>query len=184
MPVVVPRYTLEDLQSFPNDGNRYELLDGVLLVTPAPLPPHQIVLDRLVRALHLYFGTSGKAHICTPGSVEIAPNLHLEPDILVIPEMERIAEKWTEVRTWWLAVEISGRGSRVYDRDHKRTAYIAVGVQEVWRADLAARWIFITRPGSSEERAAEAQLVWQAPQMAHALVLDVASVFEGIEGDE
>ena len=33
--VSVPRYTVDDLDTFPEDGNRYELLDGVLLVTPA-----------------------------------------------------------------------------------------------------------------------------------------------------
>src|ERR1043166_5242305 len=37
MSVAVPRYTLEDLESFPDDGNRYELVDGILLVTPAPI---------------------------------------------------------------------------------------------------------------------------------------------------
>jgi hypothetical protein len=39
MPVSVPRYTVDDLDAFPDDGNRYELLDGVLLVTPAPAVP-------------------------------------------------------------------------------------------------------------------------------------------------
>ena len=47
MPLVVPRYTLQDLESFPDDGSRYELLDGVLLVTPAPAPLHQLVVSRV-----------------------------------------------------------------------------------------------------------------------------------------
>ncbi len=50
-PVVVPRYTLRDLDTFPVDGSRYELLDGVLLVTPAPAPLHQLVVSRIVSAL-------------------------------------------------------------------------------------------------------------------------------------
>jgi hypothetical protein len=47
MPVSVPRYTVDDLDSLPNDGNRYELLDGVLLVSPAPMPPHELVVNRI-----------------------------------------------------------------------------------------------------------------------------------------
>jgi hypothetical protein len=36
MAISIPRYTLADLERFPDDGNRYELLDGVLIVTPFP----------------------------------------------------------------------------------------------------------------------------------------------------
>lgn len=43
----VPLYTVDDLDEFPRDGNRYELLDGVLLVTPAPSMSHQMVASRL-----------------------------------------------------------------------------------------------------------------------------------------
>ena len=39
MAVTIPYYTVEDLERFPRDGNRYELLDGVLLVTPGPGTP-------------------------------------------------------------------------------------------------------------------------------------------------
>ena len=47
MALTAPRYTVDDLEQFPEDGNRYELLDGVLLVTPAPRQVHQIVASRL-----------------------------------------------------------------------------------------------------------------------------------------
>ena len=40
MAITVPRYTIDDLDRFPDDGNRYEIVDGVLLVTPAPGTPH------------------------------------------------------------------------------------------------------------------------------------------------
>ena len=43
MAVSVPRYTVDDLEHFPDDGNRYELLDGLLLVTPA----HDVVCHDL-----------------------------------------------------------------------------------------------------------------------------------------
>lgn len=47
MPISVPSYTVDDLDRFPPDGNRYELLEGMLLVTPAPGLPHQVVTQRL-----------------------------------------------------------------------------------------------------------------------------------------
>ncbi|HET9276117.1 MAG TPA: hypothetical protein VFN96_08605, partial [Gemmatimonadales bacterium] len=56
MPAAVPRYTLQDLDSFPEDGNRYELVDGILLVTPAPLPPHDAVVMRLISLRNVHFG--------------------------------------------------------------------------------------------------------------------------------
>ena len=47
MAIAIPRFTVDDLETFPDDGNRYELLDGVLLVTPAPGNAHQVVASRL-----------------------------------------------------------------------------------------------------------------------------------------
>ena len=112
MPVVVPRYTLSDLESFPDDGCRYELLDGVLLVTPAPALRHELVVARIVRALTGCL-PAGLAEVFARGSVEVEPNLHLEPDVLVVPSAELAAgmdpdTRWTTIRHWWLAVEVSG----------------------------------------------------------------------------
>ena len=46
MAISVPLYTENDLEHFPDDGNRYELLDGVLLVTPQAALVHQVVANR------------------------------------------------------------------------------------------------------------------------------------------
>lgn len=180
MALVVPRYTLSDLESFPDDGNRYELLDGILLVTPAPAFPHQLVVARMVRALTGYL-PSDLAEVFTPGSVEVEPNVHLEPDLLVIPAIEltgRIVPgpRWTAFRNWWLAVEVSGEGSAVYDRDHKIPAYLALGVREVWRADLRETCVFVSRPGATEQRHAE-QLAWHPSERREPLLLSVPELF-------
>ncbi|HEV8599398.1 MAG TPA: Uma2 family endonuclease [Gemmatimonadales bacterium] len=153
MPLVVPRYTLQDLESFPDDGSRYELLDGVLLVTPAPAPLHQLVLSRIYEALTEYLRFAKLARVFSPGAIELEPNVHLEPDILVVPVGEPptgigLETRWTAIRRWWLAVEVSGEGSRLYDRDHKTPAYLALGVRDVWRVDLRDRCVFV----SSEAR--------------------------------
>jgi hypothetical protein len=47
MAISVPRYTVDDLERFPDDGNRYELLEGMLLVMPVPRAVHQVVAARI-----------------------------------------------------------------------------------------------------------------------------------------
>ena len=183
MRATVPRYTLQDLDSFPDDGNRYELVDGILLVTPAPLPPHDWVVMRLIHLLNFHFGLDPAALVSGNGVVEIAPNVHLEPDVLVMPARSSAPETWLEVRDWWLAVEVSGRGSRIYDRDHKRPAYLSAGVSEFWRIDLKDRCVYVSTPERPEERHEAGHLTWVPPAGPGPLVVDVPALFEGVRGD-
>jgi Uma2 family endonuclease len=182
MRATVPRYTLQDLESFPNDGNRYELVDGILLVTPAPLLPHDVVVMRLVRSLTLHLGPELGAWVSGRGVVEVAPDLHLEPDVLVIPGAT-LPETWLEIRDWWLAVEVSGRGSRIYDREFKRPAYLRAGVREVWRADLKDKCIYVSTPEQPEERREDDRVTWVPPQGPGPLVVEVKALFVGVLGD-
>lgn len=177
MPLVAPRYTIVDLEHLPDDGNRYELLGGVLLVTPAPGPPHQFVLARLTAALWEYLGPGGLAVVTTPGVIQVDPDTQLEPDLLVVPARFQDQTTWRRIDEWWLAVEVSGRESRVYDRDFKRDAYLRLGVREVWRVDLPDRTVYLSRPGGPTEAPHRDRLVWHPAEMPKPLVLDLALVF-------
>lgn len=181
MPIAVPSYTIEDLESFPDDGNRYELLDGVLLVSPAPLPAHELVVLRIRDALIAYLGEHSR--VFTRGAVQIRPRTHLEPDILVLPAAARMRRVWADITGWWLAVEVSGRGSRVYDRDFKHGAYPGLGVLEAWRADLEDRCIYVVREPRGPVDRVDQQLIWHPPGLAEPLSLGVPAVFEDVEDD-
>ena len=181
MALAVPRYCVQDLESFPDDGNRYELLDGLLPVTPAPPLGHQVVVSRLMETLQTHLRSSG-AMVYSPGSVVVEPKVHLEPDILVVPASEPMS-KWNDIRTWWLAVEVSGRGSRIYDRDFKFAAYTALGVHHVWRVDLLDRCV-VVKAGDSDEASCRDTFSWRPEGMDHPVTIDVASLFEGIHGDD
>src|ERR1051325_4921887 len=112
------------------------------------------------------------------------PNLHLEPDVLVVPATEPMDGNWTDVRVFWLAVEATGRGSRIYDREYKRPAYLRAGVQLLWRADLKGKCIYQSRPGAPEEERRAETIEWQPPGFPQPEVLDVAGVFEGVAGGD
>ena len=135
MALTTPIYTVEDLESFPDDGNRYELLEGMLLVTPAPSQLHQLIATRLSAALIAGLGPD-RARVAAPGVIVHPTRTQLEPDILAYPPHWPIRSRWEEVTEHWLAVEVFSPSSRNYDRDYKRGAYLELGVREVWLVDV------------------------------------------------
>jgi Uma2 family endonuclease len=177
MPLAAPRYTISDLDRFPDDGSRYQLLAGVLLVTPAPGAPHQVALGRLTMALSLYLGPSAVAVVTTPGVIQVGDDTQLEPDLLVVPAQYADGASWRQMTDWWLAAEVSGRASRIYDRDFKTDAYLRIGVREVWLVDLADRVVFVSRRGGPAEVAHRNRLVWHPAEMMEPLELDLRTVF-------
>ena len=174
MPLPLPTYTLDNLEHFPDDGQRYELLEGFLIVTPAPGLPHQLVATRLAVILGTLLGS--RAYVTGPGVVERKPRTHLEPDLLVFPGPIHKEFKWTDLTAHWLAVEVFSRSSKAYDRAYKRDAYLALGVPEVWLVDRWERAVFVCRPGEGERRVT-GTLRWQPAGVAEAMALEVESLF-------
>src|SRR2546423_8188022 len=97
MAISVPRYTIADLERFPNDGNRYELLDGVLLVTPAPSHAHQIIVSRLQLRLMQAVMIPGDGQVVGPRGITVPPGNQLEPDNLLHPAGHADELKWGEI---------------------------------------------------------------------------------------
>jgi len=180
MPLPLPTYTVDEVRAFPPDGCRYELVNGMLLVTPAPANAHQAVLFRLAVSLGTYLGADGPAVAVSPGEIELRPSVHLEPDLLVYPSRFGPKANWTEISGWWLAVEVSGRSSRRYDRDYKRDAYLALGVREVWLVDLEEQCVLVSREGRPRDVRHAARLEWHPVEMPQPLVIELAEVFRGL----
>lgn len=180
MPIPLPKYTVDMVRAFPDDGHRYELVEGVLLVTPAPAPDHQIVIARLMTALNNYLGVNGPAFAVSPGEIEIAPNLHLEPDVLVFPAAFRSAKKWTEIGDWWLAVEVLSPSSKHYDRDYKLEAYLRVGVAEVWIVDLERGCCEVSGRDGRRSVLEYRTVSWHPAGMSQPLHLDLEEILRGL----
>ena len=176
MPATLRRFTVDEVLSWPDDGNRYELVDGVLLVTPAPMPPHQIIGQRIATALRLSFPDSQDLHVASPGAILIRPGIKMEPDVLVF-RYQGIPGRWEAVQEHWLAVEVWSPSSVVYDRDIKRDALLQVGVREVWLVDLKGRLIYATRANGPVDVPYQFSIPWQGAS------IDLAPIFAGLEAD-
>jgi Uma2 family endonuclease len=178
MPVTAPRYTVDDLERFPDDGNRYELLDGQLLVTPSPNVFHQVASMRIALVLANALVPSGIGHVVGPGVVTTPPLTQLQPDVLAFPSRFPPDSKWAEIDENWLAVEIISRSSRVYDREFKRDAYLALGVREVWLVDPRAKTIEVCRERGSGV-VESGVFTWHVPGLDLSVAIDVPAIFAG-----
>lgn len=124
--------TYDDLQNIPEDGHRYELLDGTLLVTPSPNYAHQ----RCVLSLAILLDSAAPPDqevIVAPFDWVIGPRTSFEPDVLVARRAD-IAER-NLPRPPLLAVEVLSPSTRRIDLVLKRDAYASAGVPSYWLVD-------------------------------------------------
>ncbi len=178
MALTVPRYSVGDLEQFPNDGNRYELLDGTLLVTPSPGVPHQAIATRIAFAF-AELQAVGQVHVFAPGATVLPPATQLQPDVLVVPARYSIESKWRDIDEPWLAVEVLSSSSRIYDREFKRDAYFALGVREVWLVDIRQKSVEVCRaPGAG--KIVRDVLIWRMPTADVTVPIDLGVLFEGL----
>jgi Uma2 family endonuclease len=130
-----------DLHSAPDDGKRYEILDGDLAVTPAPGTTHQ----RIVRDLHLalfgYFHGRGLGEVLfAPLDVILTERDVVEPDILVVSDPGQVSSRGIEGPPL-LVVEVLSPSTRERDRTLKAQRYAALGVRHYWIVDPEQRRI-------------------------------------------
>jgi Uma2 family endonuclease len=134
-------WTYEDWLKLPDDGYRYEVIDGVLSMSPPPLTRHQRVSMRIIDRLLEFLRTQPLGEIlAAPVGVRL-PNqsVPLQPDIVFI-RVERLGiinEAYIE-GVPDLLMEILSPSNWLYDRREKMQVYQAAGVAEYWIIDPRA----------------------------------------------
>ncbi len=135
MPATTKRWTAQEVRDLTSESRpwpRYEVIDGKLLVTPAPRRAHQRAVTLLWRLLedHARAQRIGRAEI-SPADIELEPDSIVQPDIFVVPaEQSGPACEWKDVTRLILAVEILSPSSARFDRVTKRAFYARTGVPE------------------------------------------------------
>ena len=132
-PLQVPGpWRLDDLANLPDDGHRYEIIDGVLLVNAAPTPRHQRVQQLLSYLLHQRC-PSNLWVMTAPLDVVLAEDTVVEPDILVAPKAA-FGEKNLPGPPL-LAVEVLSPSTSGVDRTLKLNRYRRAGIPSYWLVD-------------------------------------------------
>ncbi len=151
------KFSYEDLQHIPPDRYRYEIVDGELFVTPAPIPLHQ----RIVMNLGAHLWNHVRAHrlgevFVAPLDVVFTSETVLEPDIIFLSRarLDIIGEKYLSGPPD-LVVEVLSKSSARLDRDIKPKQYARYGVPEFWRIDPEGKTVEVFRLQKDEYELAQ-----------------------------
>lgn len=178
-------WTYEMLESLPDDGNRYEIIDGELFVTPPPAFGHQRVQWELGRFLINYLAQYPVGlGFFAPGDVIIDRRNVVEPDIFVVPRDN--AEKstsWKDIKSLLLAIEILSPSTARADRHRKRLLYQQFQVGEYWIVDSDARVIDRWRPADSRAETLSDQIEWHPNAEYPPLRIDLSELFARAHGE-
>jgi Uma2 family endonuclease len=179
MPTLKRRWTVDDLEELPNDGSRYEIIDGELFVTPAPTWAHQRAAALLWSLLAEYLKREPVGGpLIAPADVPFSRTSSVQPDVFVVPLVDGWPpERFADVRHLLLAAEVLSLSTARSDRVHKRTLYRREGVDEYWIVDLDARTFERSTPADARVEICVDRIEWSPPGASAPLVIDLARYF-------
>lgn len=184
MPDLVERWTREQVLALPDDGNRYELVDGELLVSPSPRMLHQLGVTALFRAVDAH----ARDHrlgvtLASPADLDLREGQLVQPDLFVIGHAPGARpNEWSEVGVPILVVEVLSPSTARYDRILKRRLCQRTGVPEYWIVDLDARVMERWRPTDDRPEILTDTLTWNPEGSTAPMVLDLVELFREIHG--
>lgn len=169
-------FTYSDLESVPDDENRYELSYGALVVTPAPDTRHQAIMANVVAFLHQRKLPS--VRVLAEAELLISQDLVKRPDVLVVDE--NLVGGQRIVGTPLLVVEIHSPATRALDLTEKRYTYAHAHIPAYWLIDPDARTVTILELADDEyvERAVLGADVELAVSLPFTMTVSATAIFD------
>ena len=179
MGMVAPTYwTAEMVRALPEDGNRYEVVYGELLVTPAPRPWHEVIVQRLVVALDAYLRREPVGIVLgSRADISWAPDVLVQPDVFVVPMAQARTLDWTQYKDLLLVAEVLSPSSVRSDRFLKRRRYQEAGVPLYWIVDGDQREVEVWTPEARFPSVERARLSWRPAGAAAEFSLTLEELF-------
>lgn len=174
--------TADELDDFQSDGNRYEVIDGLLHVSAAPSMVHQLMVSALVAALRPYAANLGFAVLTAPLAVRASTRTQVEPDLLVLPRASAVAlqTRWAPMSSLVLVIEVLSPSTIHVDRGSKLALYMGERVDEYWIVDIEARIVEVWTKASVTPSVLHTDhvLQWQPVAGAPSLLIELRTLFD------
>ena len=171
------RWTLAEVHSLPDDGNKYEVVRGELFVTPPPSDDHETITARLTRLLDPFVAANSLGMVYRPRAVFRFEGSEVEPDLMVRQAHQRRRRgSWDDAPTPALIVEVLSPSTRRRDHEQKRQLYLDAGVPEYWIIDPDAERVRIVRAGQPDELVSD-EIIWAPSGVAEPLRFAVRKLF-------
>lgn len=130
------KFTYRDWLQLPEDGQRYEIIEGELFVTPAPATKHQRISAGIEWFLYAFAVRHNLIVLDAPIGVKLSSYSTVQPDIVVISkERQSIIEEQVVAGAPDLIIEITSPRTAKVDRTRKKELYARYGVKEYWIVD-------------------------------------------------
>ena len=179
MGMAVTYYTADLVRALPDDGQRYEVVRGELLVTPAPRAWHQEIVERIGRALADYTRHAGVGHVFrAPADISWSDDTLVQPDVFVVPLADARTMNWERMKTLLLAVEVLSPSTARSDRFTKRRLYQELGVPTYWIVDPERRCVEVWMPDATFPAVEWEVAIWQPAGATEALRLVLEELFK------
>jgi Uma2 family endonuclease len=174
-------YTADMVRAMPDDGNRYEVVYGELLVTPAPRPWHQILVQRLSFALESYLRSHPVGMLLiSPADISWGPDVLVQPDVFVVSTEEARTLTWSRMRTLLLVAEVLSPSTARSDRFLKRLRYREAGVPFYWVVDGEERTVEAWTPSDDFPTLVRERLEWHPPGAPAPFLLPLEELFREV----
>jgi Uma2 family endonuclease len=175
-------YTADMVRALPDDGNRYEVVHGELLVTPAPRLWHQEIVGRIFLALRAYIDreASGLHVLASPADISWSDDTLVQPDLFVVPVAEARTLDWMRVKDLQLVVEVLSPFSKRTDRFTKRRLYQERRIPVYWVVDCDERLVEVWTPEAAFPVVERERLIWQPRGARPDFTLELEELFRPI----
>ncbi len=175
------RWSVEDVLALPNDGNRYETVDGELLVSPSLRYLHQAVVGAVYAALRAWVAAEGIGVVLfAPADVILDAHTLVQPDVFLLPPVGAdVMSGAVPGPAPLLVVEVLSPGNARHDRLRKRPRYQRAGI-ECWLVDAESQLVERWATDSARPEVCMDQIAWYPDRASSPFTMELAPVWKEV----